>query len=705
MSVRAATDAKPQYALAPPGLHSQVCLLYIFLQRANKVHELFPHPHRKKNQKMVDSPARAGRTNDETHTRQGPQRLLQEPCGTNVSIPNERTAPKRDRVVRAEPQPSLYRIYRVGYHWKRGFPPALHLMLLNVAIAAHRTPPMGWSSWNHFGMRVSAPLLLAVADELDSRGLKDSGYVYVNTDDGWNDKNRTAGRSGALHPATTFSNASEGIKALADGLRAKGFRFGIYLAAGFTTCGNRAGSLYYERQDAAQIAAAGVDYLKYDDCGEANLQSYAKYHVMKDALDSAYAFRGGVDYYSFEPFQVYNGVAIQEMGWTATVGDLWRTGGDIRPVWKSIMSNAHANDHWAPNGRPGHYNDADMLEIGNGQLTLAEQRAHFSLWCVQKSPLIIGADVAQLSAESLAILRNEGLIRVNQDELGIQGTLRAATGDYASTPTVTAGAPAITIPAQGSDFVGNCSFGAAAATQRWRIVPVPGGGTALANADGKRFLARDAGSKAVVVSECVAVGCGGAALFDVGRANETLSQIRDAEDATSCLAYDGTSLHMEACRVETGDAANASDCWEHNCRFSSLSDQLFYLTRWGNCRSRGQTSRRRGGCRQEWRRRTFRCAWWPRVARSKGRPRCRHRRQSTALSRTRCGPARCLAAMSRCCCSTPETRRPTSPRGGPTSGWSAAPSPGPPTCSRVAQPRRPAALPPPWRRTTSPPSA
>jgi alpha-galactosidase len=467
------------------------------------------------------------------------------------------------------------------YHLKRGFPPALHLMLLNVAIAAHRTPPMGWSSWNHFGMRVSAPLLLAVADELDSRGLKDSGYVYVNTDDGWNDKNRTAGRSGALHPATTFSNASEGIKALADGLRAKGFRFGIYLAAGFTTCGNRAGSLYYERQDAAQIAAAGVDYLKYDDCGEANLQSYAKYHVMKDALDSAYAFRGGVDYYSFEPFQVYNGVAIQEMGWTATVGDLWRTGGDIRPVWKSIMSNAHANDHWAPNGRPGHYNDADMLEIGNGQLTLAEQRAHFSLWCVQKSPLIIGADVAQLSAESLAILRNEGLIRVNQDELGIQGTLRAATGDYASTPTVTAGAPAITIPAQGSDFVGNCSFGAAAATQRWRIVPVPGGGTALANADGKRFLARDAGSKAVVVSECVAVGCGGAALFDVGRANETLSQIRDAEDATSCLAYDGTSLHMEACRVETGDAANASDCWEHNCRFSSLSDQLFYLNSLG----------------------------------------------------------------------------------------------------------------------------
>lgn len=158
---------------------------------------------------------------------------------------------------------------------------------------------MGFSSWNHFSMGVSAPLLLDVADAFVSTGLRDAGYTYINTDDGWLDYNRTADGS-ALHPATTFSNST--IKALTSALHEKKFKFGIYLAAGFTTCGHRAGSLYHEREDALQIAAAGVDYLKYDDCGEANIQSYAKYFVMKDALAEAYP--EGVDYYSYEPFQV-----------------------------------------------------------------------------------------------------------------------------------------------------------------------------------------------------------------------------------------------------------------------------------------------------------------------------------------------------------------------------------------------------------------
>ena len=220
---------------------------------------------------------------------------------------------------------------------------------------------MGFSSWNHFHMGVTAPLLLDVADAFAEAGLRDAGYVYINTDDGWLDFNRS-GTAAALHPSSHFTNDS--LQALTSALHAKHFKFGIYLAAGFTTCGRRAGSLYHERSDAAQIAAAGVDYLKYDDCGEANIQSYAKYFVMKDALDAAYG-PNGVDYYSFEPFQVYGPGAVEQMRWVYSMweeggapGVLWRSGGDIRAQWRSILGNAHANNKWAPNAKPGHYNDA-----------------------------------------------------------------------------------------------------------------------------------------------------------------------------------------------------------------------------------------------------------------------------------------------------------------------------------------------------------
>lgn len=465
---------------------------------------------------------------------------------------------------------------------------AAALVMSASAAPVMRKPPMGFSSWNHFGMRPSAPLLLDTADAMAETGLLSSGYVYINTDDGWLDKNRTeGGKTGALHPSSYFSNETDGIAALASGLATKGFRFGIYLAAGETTCGNRAGTLYHEFQDAKQLADAGVRYLKYDDCGEANIQSYAKYHVMKDALAAAYANADvELDYYSYEPFQVYNSLAIEQMTWTATVGDLWRSGSDIRPQWKSIVNNMHSNNKWAPNGKPGHYNDADMLEIGNGDFTLAEQRSHFAIWCLMKSPLIIGADVRKLTEDSLAILKNEALIAVNQDDLGIQGTLRASYGYEGRGPTV----PPAHVPAQelstprlaGSPYVGPCSFGAAADSQQWRIETLASGDTAIVSAtDGTKFLARstEQDDTSVVVTTCEggAESCGDAILFDIGRANETVAQIRDPQDASSCLAYDGTTLHMEGCRVEEGDAVNATDCWINNCRFSSLTDQLFYL--------------------------------------------------------------------------------------------------------------------------------
>ena len=230
--------------------------------------------------------------------------------------------------------------------------PVLLALLLGAAAASasSRTPPMGFNSWNHFGMHPTTDLLLGVAEAFEQTGLKDAGYTYINTDDGWLQLNRTA--DGELQPmAAQFPG---GIAALADALHSKGFRFGIYGAAGQTTCGSRAGSLYHERRDAATLAAWGVDYLKYDLCGQANLQPYAHYYPMRDALQAT----GRDVYLSFEPF--FSLSFRFPITWAAYLGDSWRTAGDIRPKWSSILGNARSTNRWAGVARPGHFNDADV---------------------------------------------------------------------------------------------------------------------------------------------------------------------------------------------------------------------------------------------------------------------------------------------------------------------------------------------------------
>jgi alpha-galactosidase len=214
-------------------------------------------------------------------------------------------------------------------------------------------------------------MLLDTADAFASTGLKSRGYVYLIATEGWNQHVRSS--AGEQQPAPSFTNST--VRALSDQLHAKGFKLGIYGAAGYTTCAHHAGTLYHERQDARWYKGQGVDYLKYDDCGEANIQSYAKYFAMKDALDAQPG--GGLDYYSYEPFQVYGAGAVPQMAWVSSVGDLWRSSNDIRPSWKSVLANARLTNKWAPNARPGNYNDADELEIGNGHLTIAEQRSQY----------------------------------------------------------------------------------------------------------------------------------------------------------------------------------------------------------------------------------------------------------------------------------------------------------------------------------------
>jgi hypothetical protein len=269
--------------------------------------------------------------------------------------------------------------------------------------------------------------------------------------------------------------------------------------------------------------------------------------------------RGAIDYFSYHPWKTYVPEAIHEMPWVNTVGDLWRTTVDIRPSWKSILSNAYGNNRWAVHQLPGHYNDADMLEVGNGDLTLAEQRSHFALWCVMKSPLLIGADARTLPRESLAILTNEGLIAINQDALGVQGTLRSTVavaaaqqvrgttakvhaavrmghgggGARRNASGLLSAAGSITGSITGSPFVAPCTFGAAViAEQQWRIDP---NGRLLSTLPNNECLLRSGDSSAVSTNtDCADQR----SQWDFGRANNTLSQVR---------AHDNTSVLMNHC--------------------------------------------------------------------------------------------------------------------------------------------------------------
>lgn len=357
---------------------------------------------------------------------------------------------------------------------------------------------------------------------------------------------------------------------------------------------------------------------------------------MKDALQAAPG--GGLDYYSYEPFQIYAPGAVTQMSWVTGVGDLWRSSNDIRPQWKSVLENAFLTNTWAPNARAGHYNDADELEIGNGQLTLAEQRSHFALWCVMKSPLIIGTGVLPytdqngvkfpgLANASLAILLNKRLVAINQDALGVQGTFRAAfDGGGKRAPTIPAKpvecvtptstqapaptpAPAQALPAPGSEpageasasqpamacaqaspWVTHCTFGdAVGPAQRWATEPSGHvlGGEHLIQASNNKCLSRSAGATAAGVSVVDCDASKAEQAWDIGVANVTVAQVRDVAHPGSCLTFDAVSLHMAPCLKEAGDKTepNPTGCHDGNCRFSGIIYQLWYLNSLGQVTS------------------------------------------------------------------------------------------------------------------------
>jgi len=310
----------------------------------------------------------------------------------------------------------------------RKFPAAAAAMVLSVLAFAPaygldnglaRTPPMGWNSWNSFHCDVSAKLVDETADAMVTSGMKAAGYVYVNIDDCWLLKKR--GANGELVPDP--GKFPQGIAAVAAYVHRKGLKLGIYESAGTTTCAGYPGSIGHEKQDAAQFARWGIDYLKYDNCGDYRGETYLqRYTAMRDALTQ-----------SGRPI-VYS---LCEWGnqapwkWAQSVGNLWRTTQDITPRWQTdqpdneyprgILDIADQQAALTAASHPGAWNDPDMLEVGNGYLTDDESRAHFSLWALLNAPLIAGNDLRTMSKEVRDILTNREVIAVDQDWGGRQG--------------------------------------------------------------------------------------------------------------------------------------------------------------------------------------------------------------------------------------------------------------------------------------------
>ncbi len=199
---------------------------------------------------------------------------------------------------------------------------------------------------------------------------------------------------------------------MVDYVHGKGLLFGLYSDAGDKTCAGRPGSLGYEKEDANRYAEWKVDYLKYDNCHSAGSKPETRYPIMRDSLNAT----GRPIFYSMCEWGVDNPAT-----WAGDVGNSWRTTPDIKDNWASMISRADLNNEWATYAGPGGWNDPDMLEVGNGGMTGPEYQSHFSLWCLMKSPLLIGCDIRNMSKDTLDILTNSEVIAVNQDPLGIQG--------------------------------------------------------------------------------------------------------------------------------------------------------------------------------------------------------------------------------------------------------------------------------------------
>lgn len=281
------------------------------------------------------------------------------------------------------------------------------------------TPQMGFNNWNstHCRDEFNEDMIRGVADKLISTGLRDAGYRHINLDDCWADWKRD--KNGSLQP--NLKRFPHGIKALADYVHERGFAFGLYSSAGTNTCephqANRGfpGGLGHEKQDAAYFASVGADYLKYDNCNNQKVPAKERYKAMGEALRAT----GKPIFYSLCEWG-------ENKAWLwgtdpAIGASSWRTTGDISDNYASMLKIFKENVVLDAYAGPGHWNDPDMLEVGNGGMTDVEYRSHFSLWSIMAAPLLIGTDLRKIKPDALEILLNKEVIAVDQDPLGVQG--------------------------------------------------------------------------------------------------------------------------------------------------------------------------------------------------------------------------------------------------------------------------------------------
>jgi alpha-galactosidase len=287
------------------------------------------------------------------------------------------------------------------------------------------TPPMGWNSWNHFAEKVDDAGVRAAADAMVSSGMRDAGYIYINIDDTWE-----AGRDekGVIQTNKKFPD----MKALADYVHSKGLKLGIYSGPGPKTCAGFEGSYQHEEQDAQTYATWGIDYLKYDLCSFSDFMRKAhdkekSHQMMLDAYEKMHKALVATGRPIVFSLCQYGHDDVWKWG-PSVGGNLWRTTGDIEDKYESMARIGFGQLSLAKYAAPGHWNDPDMLEVGNGGMTGDEYRTHMSLWAILAAPLLAGNDLSKMTPETVAILTNRDVIAIDQDPAGHQGDRISALG-------------------------------------------------------------------------------------------------------------------------------------------------------------------------------------------------------------------------------------------------------------------------------------
>ena len=303
-----------------------------------------------------------------------------------------------------------------------------------------KPPLMGWSSWNAYMVDISDSIITHQADLMVEKGLKEAGYRYVNIDDGFFGYRDERGYM-VPHPER-FPKGPEGMRALVDHIHSLGLKAGIYSDAGDNTCGSSynhdlnglgAGLYGHDVVDAERYFNEwDFDFIKLDYCGGQNLKldPEERYREIRRVIDSVATrhIRINVCRWNFPGT------------WVNGIGDSWRISADIRPVWKSIKYIVGKNLYLSAYAGNGNYNDMDMLAVGYNikpspfweeglGLSYTEEEAHFGIWCIMSSPLLLGCDIEYIPEETMKIITNPELIDINQDRLGLQAHVVQHVGE------------------------------------------------------------------------------------------------------------------------------------------------------------------------------------------------------------------------------------------------------------------------------------